>query len=232
LGVRPPQCLEEERDGEGDAAVAQVAGPIRMHRPSIGAAFAADDDPVDAGKVQAGQGAKQRLEAEEARGCGCGSQGVGAADVVVALDGGAKPDVGKGPLAHEVNLVAWGQPAGVVLDQAAEVDAGQVPTAAAARAVQDLLVALWPLGQHLVGVLRRERHHRPHLGDEGGRHPGMQQVAMLSTKTFLGLRQRSGSSSASGCNVTPNPGPDVRGSPSVWYFDCPMALSRPASVRA
>src|SRR6266542_6993742 len=104
-----------------------------MHRPSIGAAFAADDHPIDPLKVEAGERAKQRLEAEEARGCGCGSQGVGAADVGVALDGGAKPDVGKRPLAHEVNLVAWCQPAGVVLEQAAEVDAGQVPTAAAAR---------------------------------------------------------------------------------------------------
>ena len=55
---------------------------------------------------------------------------------------------------------------------------------------------------------------------------------MLSTKTFRGLRHLSGSSSASGWSVTPNPGPEVRGSPSVWYFGWPIAFSRLANVRA
>ncbi len=56
--------------------------------------------------------------------------------------------------------------------------------------------------------------------------------AMLSTKQTLGLRQRSGSVRTSSCNATPNPGPDVRGSPSVWYFAWPIAFSRLARVRA
>jgi len=38
---------------------------------------------------------------------------------------------------------------------------------------------------------------------------------MELTKQTLGLRQRSGSRRASGCSATPNPGPEVRGSPSV-----------------
>jgi hypothetical protein len=36
------------------------------------------------------------------------------------------------------------------------------------------------------------------------------------TNTTRGLRHRSGSSSLSSCSVSPNPGPDVRGSPSRW----------------
>ncbi len=56
--------------------------------------------------------------------------------------------------------------------------------------------------------------------------------AMLSTNTTLGLRHLSGLVSTSSCMATPNPGPLVRGSPSVWYFAWPIAFSRPASVRA
>jgi len=40
----------------------------------------------------------------------------------------------------------------------------------------------------------------------------------LSTNTTLGLRHRSGSASTASCMATLNPGPEVRGSPSVWYF--------------
>src|SRR5437764_610767 len=44
--------------------------------------------------------------------------------------------------------------------------------------------------------------------------------------------QPRGTRSASGCTVRPKPGPEVRGSPSFWYFADPMALSRFASVSA
>jgi hypothetical protein len=55
---------------------------------------------------------------------------------------------------------------------------------------------------------------------------------MLLTKTSRGVRQVYGSSSASGWTVIPKPGPDVRGSPSCWYFSAPIAFSRLASVSA
>lgn len=52
------------------------------------------------------------------------------------------------------------------------------------------------------------------------------------TNTLRGLRHLSGSVRTSSCRATPNPGPDVRGSPSVWYRGEPIALSRFAIVRA
>ena len=55
---------------------------------------------------------------------------------------------------------------------------------------------------------------------------------MLLTKTSLGVRHVYGKSRASGWTVIPKPGPDVRGSPSFWYFSAPMAFSRLASANA
>jgi hypothetical protein len=55
---------------------------------------------------------------------------------------------------------------------------------------------------------------------------------MLLTNTVLGVRQVYGSPNAVLWVVTPNPGPDVRGSPSVWYLAAPMALRRLAKARA
>lgn len=55
---------------------------------------------------------------------------------------------------------------------------------------------------------------------------------MELTNTSRGVLHRRGASSVSGWVVTANPGPEVRGSPSRWYFAEPMALSRRASVSA
>ena len=52
------------------------------------------------------------------------------------------------------------------------------------------------------------------------------------TNTTRGSRHRNGAASVASWVVTPNPGPDVRGSPSFWYFADPMLLSRFANVRA
>jgi hypothetical protein len=75
--------LKNIRDAKLNAAVTDLADPVEVERAVAWAALPADDDPVDVGEVQAGQRAKEWLQAEEARGCGCGSEGVGAADVVV-----------------------------------------------------------------------------------------------------------------------------------------------------
>jgi len=53
-----------------------------------------------------------------------------------------------------------------------------------------------------------------------------------STNTSRGSRQLPGMCKAFGCTVTANPGPDVRGSPSCWYFGWPIAFRRPASASA
>jgi len=92
-------------------------------------------------------------------------------------DRGAKPHVLQWPADEYIDLAAGvaGQPADVLGDQVAEVDAGPVPPAAAAGAVEDVHVAFGPLGEDLVGVLRRQRHDRPDLGEEGGRDLGVQE---------------------------------------------------------
>jgi len=55
---------------------------------------------------------------------------------------------------------------------------------------------------------------------------------MLLTKIRSGWCKPCGVVRVSGCSVSPNPGPEVRGSPSTWYFADPIALSRRAIVRA
>jgi hypothetical protein len=52
------------------------------------------------------------------------------------------------------------------------------------------------------------------------------------TNTSRGLRQPSGAQVTSGWTVRANSGPLVMGSPSVWYFDWPIAFSRSASRSA
>ncbi|GAA0698909.1 hypothetical protein GCM10009536_34560 [Streptomyces thermocarboxydus] len=55
---------------------------------------------------------------------------------------------------------------------------------------------------------------------------------MEFTNTVHGLFHPYGTENASGCTVRPNPGPDVRGSPSAWYLGDPTVFSRFASVNA
>src|SRR6266536_3550356 len=93
-----PDLLEEQRDPKPNAAVTDITHPAKVQWPVVRTALPADDDPVDAGQVQARQRAKQRLQAEEPDRGGCGPQGVGAADVVVVLDGGAQPHVRQRPV--------------------------------------------------------------------------------------------------------------------------------------
>jgi hypothetical protein len=57
--------FEQERHLFGDALVADGPDPVRMHRPGARAGFAAGDDPVDAGQIQPGQRAEQRLAGQE-----------------------------------------------------------------------------------------------------------------------------------------------------------------------
>jgi hypothetical protein len=52
------------------------------------------------------------------------------------------------------------------------------------------------------------------------------------TKTIRGVRHPNGSSKALSCQAVPKPGPDVRESPSFWYFAWPIAFNRFASVSA
>lgn len=58
----PAPLLEEEGDPCGDTLVAHVDRPCRVHRPRMGAALAADDDPIDAMKVEAADRRYERFD--------------------------------------------------------------------------------------------------------------------------------------------------------------------------
>lgn len=88
------------------------------------------------------------------------------------------------------------------------------------------------LGEHLIGVLRvaAMTAKTSRMNDSGTR--AWNRSLIEFTNATRGERQVYGSDSASGWIVSPNPGPDVRGSPSAWYFSLPIALSRFDSVSA
>src|ERR1700722_20851233 len=60
--------LEKERDTCGDTLVAHVDCPRRVHWSRMGAALAADDDPIDAMEVEASDCRNQRFYGQEAHG--------------------------------------------------------------------------------------------------------------------------------------------------------------------
>ncbi len=80
---------------------------------------------------------------------------------------------------------------------------------------------LWSVGNDL-----------KYLAYEIQRHPSVEKSDMLFTNTIRRPDQEYGNRKASGWIVKPNPGPDVRGSPSFWYLAWPIALSRFASASA
>ena len=95
FGGAAAPLLEEEGYAGGVTLVAQIAGPGLGHGAGAGAAFAADDQPVDALQVEVGEGAEQGLGAYEADGGGHGAQVVDAEGVALGLHADAHPHVGR-----------------------------------------------------------------------------------------------------------------------------------------
>lgn len=62
LWPQPTPLLEEEGHVRCDALISDRARPFGLDRAGAGAAFAADDDPVDAVEVEVGNRANQRFE--------------------------------------------------------------------------------------------------------------------------------------------------------------------------
>jgi hypothetical protein len=153
-GIRPlaspasAEKLEEQRDAQPHAAVPDVMDPVEVQRPVARATLPTDDAPVDSREVEARHRPQQRLQRQEPDRGGDGPQGVGAAYVVVVLDRGAKPHVAKRPRAIRSTSRPGGA-SGCDPEPGCGNECRQVPATAAARAVQDLGVALRPLGQHL-----------------------------------------------------------------------------------
>ena len=65
LRREPADLFEEQPNPHADAAVPQVTHPAQVQPPEIGAAFPADDHPVDAREVQGRQGSEEGLKGEE-----------------------------------------------------------------------------------------------------------------------------------------------------------------------
>lgn len=57
--------LEEERDLRGPTLVAQLDHPLPLHRARAGAAFAADNDPVDSRQINVTQVFQKWLDGQE-----------------------------------------------------------------------------------------------------------------------------------------------------------------------
>jgi len=92
--IRPPAfsvLLVEVSNALGHAAVPNVTDPGRVALLVAGTAFAPGDDPVQAVKVERGDGTEQRLGADEADGSRDATQLVRAPCVRVRLD----PDEGQ-----------------------------------------------------------------------------------------------------------------------------------------
>ena len=104
--------LEVEGDAGGEALVADVGGPFPVHRAGAGAGFAADDNPVDAVQVEAGQGAEEGFQGQELDG-GVGlAQQVNPANIAVGFHADAEPDLGRpgeGFVEGEEALGAFGE---------------------------------------------------------------------------------------------------------------------------
>lgn len=60
-----PPLLKMEWNALFDALVANAPNPFRVHRTSTGPAFAADNHPVDSGKVKFAQITNKRLKRQE-----------------------------------------------------------------------------------------------------------------------------------------------------------------------
>src|SRR5258708_15250328 len=100
LRREPADLFEEQRNLHADAAIPQVTHPAQVQRPEIGAAFAADDHPVDAGQVEGCQRSEEGLEREEPDRGGGPPQPVRAPGVVVGFDRRAPPHVPQWPPRH------------------------------------------------------------------------------------------------------------------------------------
>ena len=98
--------FEEEGNADGVALIAEAPDPFRVHRPGAGAAFAADDNPVDVAEVYGAEVFQEGFDGEEPDVAVGGSKGIDAGQaVLLVFDADTPPDVraesGFGELAAE-----------------------------------------------------------------------------------------------------------------------------------
>jgi len=87
--------LEEERHLLQAALAADTDDPFLTHRARVRTAFAADDDPVDADKIQCSEILQERLDRKKSDGGRYRFQILNAPRVPSVLHGHSLPDVGR-----------------------------------------------------------------------------------------------------------------------------------------
>lgn len=86
--------LEEEGDAGAVALFLDVEDPLAVHWAGTGAAFAADDYPLDAGEIDRADVFEEGFDGEEGHGGGGGAEVVDAGEAVFfVFDADAPPDV-------------------------------------------------------------------------------------------------------------------------------------------
>ena len=139
-GLRPISAplFEEKGDTGIEAPISNIAHPIGIDRPRARAAFAADDDPVDAVEVEVLDWADQRFEREEPDHRVGFSQVADARYLAVVLDRGTEPDV-----------------VGCLAALIAGVDVAAHQRAAFGEDLEDVLVGLFHGVEHAVDEVNR-----------------------------------------------------------------------------
>ena len=139
--------FEKERYTLQPALASNANYPVLSHRPSMWAALAADNHPIDTGQIERAEIFKQRLNGEEPHDSGCvAKRGQPRQAMFAVFEADAEPDVRHAP--HPVQLRLQEPPHAVVT-----------------------------LCQHLVDVPIGPPHDLAHRGDVGGRHVFVKQVA-------------------------------------------------------
>jgi hypothetical protein len=166
---------EEQRDAVAHTAVAEVAGPVQVHGPVIGAGFAADDDPADPGQAEGGQRPEQRFTRHIGSRPGwCAARPHASSSCHPRSRSRSTRSPAASPRRGNLNrgsCFAAPRPGG------RRTAAG--PPSARCRETGTFQHTAQPgraLGQQLEGVLWRERHHREHPGGERGPDAGVADV--------------------------------------------------------
>jgi hypothetical protein len=224
--------FEVAGDSCSQTPITQRPGPVWVHRSGIGAALAANTDPIDAVEVKAGQRTQQRLQRHEPR---------PAPHAIHRHTSSTRQTRSTFPATHSATAMGMCPPgeASSWLSRRASLDRSAIGPGGGPhrRRMHPTVSQQFPhpvraLGQDLTCVLRRERHCREHPAQEIGRDAGMEHVRHTvqeyHSRTARPLQERL--ENRFRCMVTPNPGPLVRGSPSFCYFGEHIALSRLAIV--
>src|SRR5256885_2661674 len=93
LRARRRDLFEEKRRARLHSFVAQLAGPLHLHRAVSRSALAAHDHPLDVFQIERGQAGEERLGGNEVHARGNFTQFVDAPEIFRILDRDAQPNI-------------------------------------------------------------------------------------------------------------------------------------------